>query len=107
MPPSSTVRANAISSMRKAISPASPTQKSEIQPKGDPHHVEQSHSPYRNHWNGCDRRELDRTVSRQGIAGRRDGRRAKRRSRAEEVRGDRLAGAQAIGPLARSVAVES
>ena len=48
----------------------------------------------------------NRAVSRQGTTGRRDGHRAERRSRAEEIRGSRLAGAQAIGPVAWSVAVE-
>ena len=46
-------------------------------------------------------------VSRQGIGRRRDRHRAERRSRAEKVRGDRVAGARAIRPIARRVAVES
>ena len=41
-----------------------------------------------------------------GLAGRRDGHRAERRSLAEKIRGGCVAGAQSIGPVARSVAVE-
>ena len=66
----------------------------------------QAHSPHRHHRHRRDRRELDRAVSRQGTAGHRDRHRAERRGRAEEIRRDRLAGAQAIGPVARRLAVE-
>src|SRR4029077_12735309 len=50
--------------------------------------------------------KLDRAVSRQGTSGRRDGYRAERRGRAEEVRGDSVARAATIGAVTRSVAVE-
>src|SRR5499427_7287454 len=106
IPPISTARTSATSSTPRAISPASPTPKSENR-TGESNHVEhQSHSPHRHHRHRRDRRELGLAVSRQGIAGRRDRPRAKRRSFAPQVRGDGLAGAQAIGPIGRSVAVE-
>ena len=109
IPRSSMGRASATSSSRRAISPASPTRKSEPSINWRNNHVRhhKAHSPNRHHRNGRHRRELGGAVPGEGTGRRGDRRCAGRRDVAETFRQGGLARPRAIGPRAGRVAIAS